>query len=781
MNTKRALTATAMLFATSTLGISISFAETDDIKAAEERILAILTKGKEKAEVLNKENPDQDPIKIEIAEEENDSKVKNTPKETPSSSKEKEAEEIEKSDKSKVEEGKSQGGEIKEEVASNDTPGEVKPDGEVKGGATSEDKSNAEPQKGSMSEEKPDSTPIVEKGNSLVLPEKILSKPGAILYEEASEEGKKSDKYLSMFSIVEIQEKKEGWVKIANKKGGETLGWIKEGDMLPWKHHLVVQFTPPAGRSRTLFFDSKEKAKEFAELSSEERTKKVKEYQKLLEEGKELPDKSIVASEPDGWAKMDNNFYLLPIIEFDPNSIEIEENASPLIKISAATENTETVDSKTLGDASKIALDIVFVMDLSRSMGPFKDKVMESINETAKIIAENASLEPDTIRFGFWGYRDDTNVCKGIEYVTKDYTSDGLLPAEDFIEVLKSAEATKIDSVDYAEDVLAGVYDAIEKTKWRNGTARTIILIGDAPGREPGQTDPHSARKDKPVGTAANVDIKGIQERAQSKNIDIATAYINAEKYAEHLPIAKKQFGDMASKTEESASAILPSNDLSKFKDFTKDFSMMLFAQVKNTQEKGEVIEGATQGQKLATSLFKNAKLRWLSKHHNVGVTSDMSGWVLGSDLVNPVMPTVKPCVLLNRQQLDSLKQILQDVVDAGTSAVDLSTDFMKALQTVVIAGSRDPELLNNVETLADSRFVPTFLKELPYKSNIMTMSNARWTSMGTTEQNQLIHSAKAKLQFYEDLYKDGDIWMSLDENDDKSLHVTPVPLDMLP
>ena len=193
------------------------------------------------------------------------------------------------------------------------------------------------------------------------------------------------------------------------------------------------------------------------------------------------------------------------------------------------------------------------------------------------------------------------------------------------------------------------------------------------------------------------------------------------------------------------------------------------------------MIEAKTEGQKFADALFSNAKVRWLSNAHNVGVTTDMNGWILDKDLSDSAIDAVKPCVLLNRQQLDTMKSLMETVVAAGEKAQGTSTELLTALKAVVVAGSKDPSMLDNIHLLADSRFIPTFLKELPYQSRIMTLSNEYWQAMNRDEQDDIITTAKNKIQFYKDIYTNKDVWLKLDSNDPEDQKVVPVPFSMLP
>lgn len=613
----------------------------------------------------------------------------------------------------------------------------------------------------------PDFTPV----------ERVLSKPRVQLYT-AADESKKSAQYLPSYSILRVLGRRDGWVqvRIAGKEG-----WLKESDVLPWKHQLVAQFAEPGTRGRTLFFKSKDAALAMANLEDDARKTALDDIYNALEKNTPLDNADIVATEPDGWAEMKNNFYLYPIINFEAFESETDDETEvQAIEIAAATENTENAaDIKnTLG----MTLDLVFVIDLSRSMEPIKDQVMDAVTKIAESVKSNPEYAESSIRFGLWGYRDDPAKCRGIEYVTKNYTEESLLPAAEFIEVLKNVKATEVDSIDYSEDVLAGVHDAVANTKWGEKSARVVLLIGDAPGREPGETDPFNRRPDKPVGTAANMGIKEIVGLAQQKQVEIGTVYINVAKYSQYLPYGEDQFTRLATNTKETPSVVIKVKDKAEVAAFSNDTITWLQDALRRAATQNQQTSASTEGQKFASSLFENAKVRWLAKNHQVGVTPEMSGWVLDKDIMDQGIDSVKPGVLVNRAQLEIMTSMLQYVIDAAEKIKsESSSEIFTALQSIVLASSNDPSLLQDARTMADSRFIPAFLQNLPYRSSIAKLSNEWWQSVSANEQDNMIREIRRKLEYYKELYNKTDDWMALDPNESEDQKVVFIPISELP
>ena len=61
-----------------------------------------------------------------------------------------------------------------------------------------------------------------------------------------------------------------------------------------------------------------------------------------------------------------------------------------------------------------LKFDVVWVIDTTRSMGPYIKKVRESMINISKKIAGQENLK-EKIAFGVWGYRDSATI-EGLEY-----------------------------------------------------------------------------------------------------------------------------------------------------------------------------------------------------------------------------------------------------------------------------------------------------------------------------------------------------------------------------
>ena len=126
------------------------------------------------------------------------------------------------------------------------------------------------------------------------------------------------------------------------------------------------------------------------------------------------------------------------------------------------------------GRSGAVALDVLFLLDATGSMGDEIDRLKTTIDTVAAQVTGFES-QPD-VRFGMTLYRDE-----GDTFVTKtfDFTGD--------IDVFRAAldEVVADGGGDYPEAVEEGLASALSEPTWRDpaSTLQLVFLVGDAPPR----------------------------------------------------------------------------------------------------------------------------------------------------------------------------------------------------------------------------------------------------------------------------------------------------------
>lgn len=626
----------------------------------------------------------------------------------------------------------------------------------------------------------------VSEGSSLPL--KVLARPKSPMYADAAENSRIVYGEIPSFSAWIVINKTNGWYRLSEEVGKVPAGWMKASDLMEWKHHMVVSFTHPGNRNRNLIFKDKQPILNLVKLPTSERKGIWSGYSAAAsEENGNL----IVGMEPDGWVREKDQFYLFPILE--QQVIQDAGQEMTLVKIAAATRERGAIkDSANETRKLPPKLDIVFVMDLTRSMGPFVNTTIDMLESIANSFEDEVG-GGGSVRFGFWGYRDDTALCKGIEFNTRNFTTD-LQDVKTFLETLHTVNETKVDSIDYAEDVFAGVSNAITGTKWRDGSVRTILLVGDAPGRAPGEEERELRARPRPKGSASNMDPKALRALADSNSVYLASYYLESAKWKNFTHRGAAQFRALATNpgSQEPAFAVINAVDSKDYAQAAQAYAsqmatnLAMFAKGGKMpgnigHSDGKADNPGDMGRSMADNLFRNAFIEWTSVNNQIKAPRDIEGWMPDKDPMDPTKLALEPGVLLTKTQLSDLRDRVNEIIDAMLRVEVGGQDFFKELHAVVTIGGRDPGRIRDARNLMQAEFFPDFLAGLPYKSKIMGMTKDDWREMGADRANQYRNEIVSKVQFYSEIYRDGTKWQKLNQNADSGEYVTPVPIDMLP
>jgi uncharacterized protein YdbL (DUF1318 family) len=681
----------------------------------------------------------------------------------------------------------------------------------------------------------PDSGPSSPMSNdrTAALPLKVLTRPFANIYAAPQDQAQKVRENVPAFSAFYVYQKTGGWYQVGADNHGSKTGWMREADVIEWKQNLVVEFTHPEGRQPVLMFSDSGPLRKIVGEPKDTRSADVTKLYDAITAGSLPPDFPVRTMEPRRSVQSKDQFYLLPILGYEESEIDGREGR--ILQLAAATRKRGAVELANDSDRAQLnrdtdvassaarnaQVDVVFVMDLTRSMGPFAARTVDLINQIINRIGADEQAN-NAIRFGFWGYRDFPELCHGIGYNTRNYTPD-LQSVTDFAVTLKGVQETKVDSIDYEEDVLSGVADAIQHTNWRPGALRQIILVGDAPGRRPGEKDPFYRGPNAPVGTKCGMNEDSIRKLANDQNVYVSAIYLRAPRWSRYAEIGASQFRTLArnpndqpgqenfylvnvgtrdDQASQSASGVMDNDEPRKtaiFGSMADSLANGLVDSVLALQGRGGTVESGTAaytspdnpvdspeaaeeaGREMARNMFHGALVQWLGKQDPATVPRDVTVWASDKDLVDPTIQSLDVEVFLTKDELNSLKLVMDRVLDAGTRGKITGEDFFQALRAVVAAAASDPEQIQTAETLAKTGLVPDFLKGLPYRSTLMDMSNDSWRNMPPDEQNQFLHDVESKLHFYQAVHDDSDKWQALNEGDDRDNWVAAIPLEELP
>lgn len=378
------------------------------------------------------------------------------------------------------------------------------PGGELQAGAGGEKNGAAQP--GSVETGKDDGGEAAPAPLAQEVRKRVLARPDSTLFKDATSEETIGDQ-LPLYAVYYIVSESGDRYEVAEEPDGAGIGWIKRDDVHMWNNNLALQFTHPGGalqrrRDPALFFEKWENAQKYFRMSENERCNIMDRVR-----SKAAPDAGLglLAKEPDKWNPR-SNCSLLPVLEYhrvekggDAGKRTKDELYLHTVALNYTGASAAAAGNKAAGDekggeggGSTVAqrnlpdVDVVFVVDTSRSMQPYIDTICGYLKGKAKEIERQTQ---GRAKFGFVGFRDFSLDGKGrvnkqlCDYVTHIYTQEKMLSAGEFSDISQNIRATEKDSIDYAEDVLAGIKDAINGIPWRNRSIRIIYVVGDACGR----------------------------------------------------------------------------------------------------------------------------------------------------------------------------------------------------------------------------------------------------------------------------------------------------------
>ena len=166
---------------------------------------------------------------------------------------------------------------------------------------------------------------------------------------------------------------------------------------------------------------------------------------------------------------------------------------------------------------------------------------------------------------------------------------------------------------------------------------------------------------------------------------------------------------------------------------------------------------------------------------------ASFEAWITDTDLRDPGLRTAQPHVLMTRDQLSNLREIVLGVIDIAEPSIgeeSTTAQFYKRLSSVAAwferredGGGAEAAQLDENDLLLD------YLQDLPYKSDVIELKQDDWTRWDVDRQTQFIDRMRKKAGRYQDYYSALDSWIDIAQSNDvySRQPVYPVPLSELP
>jgi len=630
------------------------------------------------------------------------------------------------------------------------------------------------------------SKPLLISGKR-TLYQKVITHPGTKLYALAGDSAKVIEKWIKPFTVFYVYQRillnDEPWLKVGLSNTEGAVGWIKGSKASDWNQTLTLVFSERTGRQPALFFKDLKSLQKVAGSPSpgEQAAQLASQFETIQSESisphMQFP---VLAIEPPEEAVSRKRFYLMPIFQ----ALELFEGVK-FLEVASIDPGSgrfpEDIELKTA---------IVFVIDTTISMKPYIDRSREAVRKIYDAI-EKTGLS-DKVAFGLVVFRNSTVKIPGVEYVSRVLSDlrDGR-EREQFEIALTQAQEAKISTHSFNEDAFAGLKMALENLNWSPYLSRLAFLITDA-----------GAIRNNDSFSLTGMNEGEIADMAMAKGVKIFALHLKTpagRKVNNHL-YAEAQYRDLTGHSDPligdlyvPIEAIQPTAGVRGFGSVVEGVAAQMVELVRATS-KGERLtlpeksSGRTEdlvqeAVRKAAMLGYAMQLEFLGSRAAVQAPQVVKAWVSDMDLARPDTPTFKVSVLLTKNQLSDLSQRLKVVLDqAQRTKRTRDMDFFQSILAAVAQMSRDPVQFSRKpdQNLGELGVLAEFLDDLPYRSNIMRLTEEDWYRLSVGEQQAIVNNLKSKIRRYTQIHDDVANWVTFGAEEPGDA-VYRVPLSLMP
>jgi len=670
--------------------------------------------------------------------------------------------------------------------------------------------------------------PLLMEGKQ-ALYQRVLARPGAGL--RPSPDTQLPTREVVPFTVYYVYARRQvngvEWLEVGTDSHGRAQGWAPQADLIDWKQALTVAFRDPVGRDRALLFRDRDSLK--ALVSGRDLDAYDRVYRQA--DAGELPAGSpVIAIQPRGHLDLREDFYLVPIQQHEDvflageKALMLQVTTVPLRdaqKAEASRPAAKPVASPASAPPPLSAptpapvpvarpdpyrAGLVFVIDSTLSMGPYIDQTREVVRRVYDSL--RAAGLTEKMSFGLVAFRDDPSAVPGVEYLTQTYANLAQgLSADGFFAQVDSLKASTVSTRAFREDSFAGIQRALDEMQWDKFQGRYVVLITDAgprPGRDPlGSThlEPEALRQlalDKGVSiwvlhllTPEGAKLKdhesaAAQYRRLSEYPGIGDFYYGVRMgdvidYGRVLETLTAQIGRQVAEAER---AVVPPAAATVAQASTAEAGTPA---AEPAQPPPPVDPQLAALQEKVEKLGYALRMRYLQRDAGGQVPTVFNAWLLDRDFRTPERPTLDVRVLLTRDQLSDLHQVLRQVLERAEEGLLSPRGFIEDLRSLAATLSRDPAKVGTstaaggAQNLAQLGYLREYIEDLPYTGEVMDLSLEGWEDWPARRQLEFLNGLENKISYYQALHDHTDLWISLGGGPVTGDSVFPVPLEMLP
>ncbi len=633
-------------------------------------------------------------------------------------------------------------------------------------------------------------SPLLQEGKN-TLYQRVVTHPGAALLNGPADNASVVQKDVKPFSVFYVYARQNGWLQVG-PASNQPMGWIKAEHGTDWPQAMTLVFSERSGRMPVLFFKDEKSLGDLCRAGDIET--RLRKMLALVEEGRQGPElNNVLASEPadSQGAVARSRFYLMPIQAMSEpfegtkflQVASIDPGGSP----ARGGENTASGQGNKPGNNMRTA--IVFVIDTTISMGPYIEQSLNVIRQTYDSIEKDKL--GDNVGFAIVAYRNNTSARPGLEYATRVVSDFKTLANRAQLEgALSAVKEASASSHSFNEDSLSGVKAAVDNLSWQDYQSRVMVLITDA-GPLP-EDDRYAATRMGPVE---------MLDYARAKQIWVTVLHVRTPAGAANHAYAENTYRRLTRLSENSASYIAipapnPKDGAVAFAGAAKTLAESLTKVVKATASNQMAAKptaprpGASPQEEalhIGQSIGYAMQLNFLGEQRQNRAPSVVKAWIADMDLKQLAVGRQNACVevavLLTKNQLSDLQKQLKVIIDEAERVKRTDAkDFFQSIMSASLGVARDPGRFsrNPGQNLRQMGVMGEFLEGLPYKSDVMLLTEDDWYRMSVGQQNAFINRLRSRIARYEEYDKDRAGWEGFGSANPGDW-VYRVPLNMLP
>ncbi|WP_158964923.1 vWA domain-containing protein [Chachezhania sediminis] len=614
-------------------------------------------------------------------------------------------------------------------------------------------------------------TPLLM-GETSTVYQRVLTRPAAGLYDAPG--GRALDAYAA-FQPFYVFQRQDGWVQVGPSAARPPIGWMKDDQVVDWKHNIIAAFTNPAGRSRQLVIDTED---DLRALMAEENLAAIEE--RLVAEasaGTVDGQFGVVSVEPAEYVNIRDSLYVMPILDFVEDLHPLNYEDILLMQIASINKDEERLPVEhPVDEDDQFDVGIVFVLDTTSSMRNYIERTRKVLQDTVRQIA--GTDIGGLVNFGVVGFRDNVDAVPEIGYRTKILAD--LKRRTDETEVLNAlAEATEVTTVStpgFNEDSLAGVEDAIDLIDWdqlkTNGdpiNARYVILVTDAGPKDVRDPNARSA-----------ISALELQAEAEDRNIALMSLHLKTPGGSGTHDYAAGAYRQLSRFAGREFYFPIEGGSEQAFEGVANRLVTAITDHVRTLQGEEAVLDESEVDENLK-GLFKAAELAWLGAKTGAKAPDVITGWVSDKAIEAPQTLAFEPRLLVSKNEMATMAEVLDRLIglaEQSRGADDMQT-FFGQVQGVIQQAVTDPQRLAEVNDQTVGRSLE-YLTRLPYKSQILQLTEDRWLQSAMMRRG-IIDGMRQKLTQYRKWLFDPSAWTEPYEGAPDGEYVFAMPFEVLP